>query len=87
MNSKELYRTVRFVMVIIWFRVQFVINLHEWIFQKAELHELLRRVQFQPFEKRVQINHKLNEKPYDYLLIFIHKKSFHRSDDLIADMK
>ena len=26
-----------FVMVIIRFRVQFVINLHEWVFQKAEI--------------------------------------------------
>ena len=38
-----------YVMVIIRFRVQFVINLHEWVFQKAEIAQ-------------VQINHKLKEK-------------------------
>ena len=27
----------RLVMVIMRFRVQFVINLHEWVFQKAEI--------------------------------------------------
>ena len=38
------------------FRVQFGINLHEWVFQKAELHEPLRRVQsFQLFEKLTKI--------------------------------
>ena len=46
------------VIVIIRFRVQFVINLHEWVFQKAE--KPLRRVQFLK-NSRVQINHKLNE--------------------------
>ena len=35
----------------------------------------------------MKINHKLNEKPYDYLLIIIREKNLHRSDDLIADMK
>ena len=28
---------LKLVMVIIRFRVQFVINLHEWVFQKAKL--------------------------------------------------
>ena len=29
-------------MVIIRFRVQFVINLHEWVFHKAEIDEIAR---------------------------------------------
>ena len=56
------------------FIVQFGINLHLWVFQKAKLHSPKRLVQFQLFENSlVQINSKLNSKPYDYLykLIFV----------------
>ena len=44
-------------MVIIRFRVQFVINLHEWVFlKKLKLHEPKRLVQFQLFEKLTSAN-------------------------------
>ena len=32
----DMHLNLRFVKVIIWFRVQFGIYLHEWVFQKAE---------------------------------------------------
>ena len=43
------------------FLIQFEINLHSWVFQKAEIALAL-------FEKLLmQINSKLNSKLYDYL--------------------
>ena len=42
------------------FLVQFGINLHLWVFQKLKLHHLLKN-------SLMQINSKLNSKPYDYL--------------------
>ena len=38
------------------FLVQFGINLHLWVFQKAKLHSLKRLVQFQLFEKLTRAN-------------------------------
>ena len=52
-------------MVIIRFRVQFVINLYEWVFQKAEIARAASASAISAaFLKnpRVQINCKLNEK-------------------------
>ena len=44
-------------------------------FKKLKLHEPLRRVQFRFLKNsQVQINSKLNSKPYDYLLIIYMKK-------------
>ncbi len=51
------------------FLVQFGINLHLWVFQKAKLHSPKRLVQFQLFEKLTRANEFQieREKPYDYL--------------------
>ena len=47
------------------FLVQFGINLHLWVFQKAEI---ALAVQFSFLKNSlVQINSKLDSKPYDYL--------------------
>ena len=45
------------------FLVQFEINLHLWVFQKAEIFAK----KLKPKNSLVQINSKLNSKPYDYL--------------------
>ena len=57
-----------------------MINLHEWVFQKAENFSFLKN-------SRVQINHKLNEKPYDYLLIIIHEKIYREVTILLQTVK
>ena len=45
------------------FLVQFGINLHLWVFQKAKLHSPKRLVQFRFLKNSlVQINSKLNKK-------------------------
>ena len=67
-----------------------MINLHEWVFQKAEIARAASASAISAFFKnsRVQINHKLNSKPYDYLLIIIHEKIYGEVTIFnIADMK
>ena len=51
------------------FLVQFEINLHLWVFQKAEIALPEAAGAISPFLKNtfVQINSKLNSKSYDYL--------------------
>ena len=49
--------------------VQFEINLHSWVFQRAQIALALRARAILNSLKNtlVQINSKLNSKPYDYL--------------------
>ena len=59
------------VLVIVWFRVQFGKNMHEWLFQKrTKLHESEGRVQFVFLKNSwVHVFPKFHEKPYYYLII------------------
>ena len=50
------------------FLVQFEINLHEWVFQKPETAFNFSNFSFLK-NSLVQINSKLNSKPYDYLYL------------------
>ena len=52
------------IKVIIRFRVQFGINVHKWVFQKAEIAGAALASAISPFLKnsQVQINFKLNKK-------------------------
>ena len=51
------------------FLVEFGINLHLWVFQKAEIALVEAACAILSFSKNslVQINPKLNSKPYGYL--------------------
>ena len=59
-NRKAFDTCVISIGVIIQFQVQFGINLHEWVFQKAEI-ALAEAFSFLK-NSQVQINSKLNEK-------------------------
>ena len=61
-----------FVQVIIWFRVEFGINLHERVFQETEIAWAALASAVSAFWKTHKCKFKFQieqEKPYDYLLI------------------